>query len=50
MTDLASADYFSDGDLAQSPFDYFDHLRSRNPVFREPNYGVMVVTGASSTS
>ena len=45
MTDLASADYFSDGDLAQNPFDYFDHLRSRNPVFREPNYGVVVVTG-----
>lgn len=45
MTDLASADYFSDGALAQSPFDYFDHLRSRNPVFREPNYGVLMVTG-----
>lgn len=45
MTDLASADYFSDGELAQNPFEYFDHLRSMNPVFREPNYGVVVVTG-----
>jgi cytochrome P450 len=45
MTDLASADYFSDGELAQNPFEYFDDLRSRNPVFREPNYGVVVVTG-----
>nr|AIU93904.1 hypothetical protein LRS1606.470 [Rhodococcus sp. NS1] len=45
MTDLTSLDYFSDEALAQSPFEYFDHLRSRNPVFREPHYGVVVVTG-----
>ncbi|MEE2033670.1 cytochrome P450 [Rhodococcus chondri] len=45
MTDLASVDYFSDGELAQNPFEYFDSLRSRNPVFREPHYGVVVVTG-----
>jgi hypothetical protein len=45
MTDLASVDYFSDGEIAQDPFEYFDHLRNTNPVFREPNYGVVVVTG-----
>ncbi|MGV9746870.1 cytochrome P450 [Rhodococcus zopfii] len=45
MTDLASVDYFSDGEVAQNPFRYFDHLRDRNPVFREPHYGVVVVTG-----
>ncbi len=45
MTDLTSLDYFSDEALAQDPSEYFDHLRSRNPVFREPHYGVVVVTG-----
>lgn len=45
MTDLASVDYFTDGNVAQSPFEYFDHLRGRNPVFREPHYGVVAVTG-----
>ncbi|MGW0173763.1 cytochrome P450 [Rhodococcus sp. NPDC003322] len=45
MTDLASVDYFSDGEVAQNPFEYFDHLRGRNPVFREPHHGVVVVTG-----
>ena len=45
MTDLASADYFTDGEIAQSPFAYFDRLRDDNPVYREPNYGVVMVTG-----
>ncbi|MEU5841587.1 cytochrome P450 [Rhodococcus sp. NPDC047139] len=45
MTDLAAADYFTDGEIAQSPFAYFDRLRAENPVFREPNYGVVMVTG-----
>ncbi|TSD47516.1 cytochrome P450 [Rhodococcus sp. KBS0724] len=45
MTDLASVDYFSDGEIAQNPFEYFDYLRGQNPVFREPHYGVVAVTG-----
>ncbi|WP_280425899.1 cytochrome P450 [Nocardia carnea] len=45
MSDLASADYFSDPAIAQDPYEYLDHLRSRNPVFREPHYGVVTVTG-----
>lgn len=45
MTDLASADYFTDAEIAQSPFAYFDDLRNRHPVYREPNYDVVVVTG-----
>jgi cytochrome P450 len=45
MTDLDTVDYFSDGKVAQDPFEYFDHLRGRNPVFREPHYGVVAVTG-----
>ncbi|MCZ4549223.1 cytochrome P450 [Gordonia rubripertincta] len=45
MTDLASADYFTDQALAQNPFEYFDALRERNPVYREPHHNVVVVTG-----
>ncbi|WP_280399788.1 cytochrome P450 [Nocardia carnea] len=45
MSDLASADYFSDPAIAQDPYEYLEHLRSRNPVFREPHYGVVTVTG-----
>lgn len=45
MTDLATADYFSDQDIAQDPYAYLDYIRAQNPVFREPNYGVVAVTG-----
>ncbi|MFI5718927.1 cytochrome P450 [Nocardia sp. NPDC051750] len=45
MTDLASVDYFSDALVAQDPYEYLAYLRSRNPVFREPHYGVVAVTG-----
>ncbi|BBY29034.1 cytochrome P450 [Mycolicibacterium sediminis] len=45
MTDLALVDYFSDAAVAQDPYDYFENLRSRGPVFREPHHGVVAVTG-----
>ncbi len=45
MTDFATTDYFSDQDIAQNPYEYLDYLREQNPVFREPNYGVVAVTG-----
>ncbi|MGW1742611.1 cytochrome P450 [Nocardia sp. NPDC001965] len=45
MTDLAARDFFSDEAIAQDPYEYLDYLRSRNPVFREPHYGVVAVTG-----
>lgn len=45
MTDLASADFFSDPALAQDPYAYFDALREQNPVWREPHHGVVAVTG-----
>ncbi|WP_199254444.1 cytochrome P450 [Mycolicibacterium mengxianglii] len=45
MTDLAETDYFSDAAVAQDPYAYWDYLRSQGPVFREPNYGVVAVTG-----
>jgi cytochrome P450 len=45
MTDLASVDYFSDQAVAQDPYEYLDYLRSQGPVFRDPNHGVVAVTG-----
>ncbi len=45
MTDLAGVDYFTDADIAQDPYAYWDYLREQGPVFREPHYGVVAVTG-----
>ncbi|MEV6341100.1 cytochrome P450 [Nocardia vinacea] len=45
MTDLATVDYFSDPAVTQNPYPYLEYLRSQNPVFREPHYGVIAVTG-----
>jgi cytochrome P450 len=45
MTDLADVDYFSNAEVAQSPYEYWDYLRSQGPVFREPHHGVVAVTG-----
>ncbi len=45
MTDLAAADYFFDQAVAQDSYEYFEYLRSQQPVFREPHHGVVAVTG-----
>ncbi|OBF00396.1 cytochrome P450 [Mycobacterium sp. 852002-10029_SCH5224772] len=45
MTDLANVDYFTDAEVAQDPYDYWEYLRTQGPVFREPHYGVVAVTG-----
>lgn len=43
-TDFDTVDYFTDQSLAPDPHPYFDHLRSKCPVVREPNYGVLAIT------
>lgn len=45
MTELANVDYFTDADVAQDPYDYWEYLRNQGPVCREPHYGVVAVTG-----
>ena len=40
-----SVDFFRDGALVSDPYPYFDELRGRCPVLREPNHGVVMVTG-----
>jgi len=45
MSELASIDYFTNPDIAQDPYAYWDYLREQGPVFAEPHYGVVAVTG-----
>src|SRR5215218_9177711 len=45
MSDLADLDYFTNTEIAQDPYAYWEYLRSEGPVVPEPNYGVVAVTG-----
>lgn len=45
MTDLETANFFRDRSVQDDPYPYFDALRSKAPVWREPHYGVFMVTG-----
>ncbi|HZU47048.1 MAG TPA: cytochrome P450 [Mycobacterium sp.] len=45
MSDFESVDFFTDQSLIPNPYPYFDDLRSRCPVFREPHHGVWAVSG-----
>jgi cytochrome P450 len=44
-TDYESIDYFTDETLIADPFPYFEYLRAKCPVAREPHHGVMAITG-----
>ncbi|MGE2715303.1 cytochrome P450 [Mycolicibacterium litorale] len=44
-TDFDNVDYFTDPSLVPDPHPYFDHLRAKCPVVREPHHGVVAVTG-----
>jgi cytochrome P450 len=43
--DLESLDFFLGKELVDNPYPYFDELRSRCPVRREPHHDVLMVTG-----
>ncbi len=45
MSDLDAPDFFSDRSLVADPYPYFDRLRERGPVQREPHHDVVMVTG-----
>ncbi len=45
MSDLESANYFTDASLIDDPLPYLETLRSKCPVSREPHYGTLMVTG-----
>jgi cytochrome P450 len=43
--DLESLDFFLGQELVDNPYPYFDELRSKCPVVREPHHNVVMVTG-----
>ncbi|HEU4362597.1 MAG TPA: cytochrome P450 [Mycobacterium sp.] len=45
MSGFGSVDFFIDQSLIPDPYPYFDYLRSKCPVLREPHQGVYAVTG-----
>jgi cytochrome P450 len=45
VTDYDAVDFFRGNALVADPYPYFEWLRRRCPVYREPQYGVYMVTG-----
>lgn len=45
MIDSGRLDFFRDGSLVDDPYPYFELLRDRCPISREPHHGVFLVTG-----
>jgi len=45
VSDFDTIDFFRDNSLVSDPFPYFDYLRERGRVWREPHHGVVMVTG-----
>lgn len=45
VTDLLAANFFRDRAVQDDPYDYYDAVRDQSPVWREPHYGVFMVTG-----
>lgn len=43
--DPTEIDYFTDAEVAANSVPYFDHMLANHPVWREPKYGVVIVTG-----
>ncbi|MFT4262392.1 MAG: cytochrome P450 [Nocardioides sp.] len=43
--DPMEIDFFTDPEVARRAEPYFDYMLANHPVFREPKYGVVVVTG-----
>lgn len=48
-TDFDAIDFFTSPTFVPDPHPYFDHLRSKGPVVREPHHGVVAVTGYLDT-
>src|SRR5689334_5895986 len=44
MDRLESLDWFTDPDVHQNPFPYYEYLRSQGPAVRLPRYNVVAVT------
>jgi len=45
MSDFETTNFFKNASIHVDPYPYFDHLRQLSPIWREPHYGVYMVTG-----
>ncbi len=45
MSDIDAMDFFRDESLVDDPYPYLETVRELGPVWREPNHGVVLVTG-----
>jgi cytochrome P450 len=45
MGEFSTTDYFTDAALVDYPYGYYEYLRARCPVHREPFQGVYAITG-----
>jgi cytochrome P450 len=45
VTDFGQVNFFTDRDVQDDPYPYFDWVREQGPVWQEPRYGVYIVTG-----
>lgn len=45
MSEFENVNFFTDRAVQDDPYPYFDWVRSQSPVWREPNYGMFIVTG-----
>ncbi len=48
--DLASVNYFTDPALMADAYPYYEAVRARGPVWREPHYGAFMITGYDEIS
>ena len=48
--DFEAVDYFRDEELVNDPQPYYDYLRSKCPVQREPHHDVFMITGYDEAS
>ena len=45
MSEFEKTNFFTDRAVQDDPYPYFDWMRAQGPVWREPHYGVFVITG-----
>jgi len=44
-TDFDAVDYFRTPAIYQDPYPYYEYVRAHGPVWREPHWGVVMITG-----
>ena len=45
MSEFEDANFFTDRSIQDDPYPYFDWVRQQGPVWREPHFGMYMITG-----